>query len=189
VPGRTFDVAGQVTFALAATLTQLAKESQAASIKEIEHDFTVRNNWDQPSNAMGVKVLPATKDDLSSSVATRADWLIPHEEGTDKTPLRVGGMLAIPTESVRRTKRDIIRKNQRPRALSKAFVLKTRNGPVIAMWQGRGKTRKLVVLYRLKPRARIRKQSTLVAPTVKVFERRFSPVFEEQLRKALATAR
>ncbi|HYY96832.1 MAG TPA: hypothetical protein VE713_20170 [Pyrinomonadaceae bacterium] len=190
MPGRTFDVAGQMTFALAATLTGVAKEAQAASIKEIEHDFTVRNTWDQPSNAMGIKALPATKEDLSSAVATRADWLIPHEEGTDKTPLRAGGQLAIPTAAVRRTKRDIIQRSQRPRALgSKAFVLKTRNGPVIARWQGRGKNRKLVVLYRLRPRARIRKQSTVVVPTVKVFEKRFNPVFEEQLRKALATAR
>lgn len=189
MPAKPFDVAGQVTFALAATLTQLAKEAQTADIASIENTFTVRNNWDRPSNAMGVKVLPATKDDLSSAVVTRADWLIPHEEGTDKTPLRVGGMLAIPTKEVRRTKRDIIRKNQRPRALSKAFILKTRNGPVIAMWQGRGKNRDLVVLYRLRPRAHIRKQSTLVAPTVKVFEKRFNPVFEEQLRKAVATAR
>jgi hypothetical protein len=190
VPGRTFDVAKQVTFALAATLTAVAKEAQAASIKEIERDFTVRNTWDQPGNAMGIKALPATKDDLTSAVATKADWLIPHEEGTDKTPLRAGGQLAIPTAAVRRTKRDIIQKSQRPRALgSKAFVLKTRNGPVLALWQGRGKNRKLAVLYRLKARARIRRQSTVVAPTVKVFEKRFNPVFEEQLRKALATAR
>jgi hypothetical protein len=190
VPGRTFDVAGQVTFALAATLTAVAKEASAASVKEIERDFTVRNTWDQPGNAMGIKALPATKGDLSSAVATRADWLIPHEEGEDKTPRRAGGNLAIPTVDVRRTKRDIIQRSQRPRALAgKAFVLKTRNGPVLARWQGRGKNRRLVVLYRLKPRARIRKQSTVVAPTVRTFERRFDPIFAEQLRKALATAR
>ncbi|HEX3560375.1 MAG TPA: hypothetical protein VHU19_14300 [Pyrinomonadaceae bacterium] len=189
MPGKTFDLSRQVTFALAATLTTVAKEAQAASIKEIERDFTVRNNWDQPGNAMGIKALPATKDDLSAAVATKADWLIPHEEGTDKTPLRIGGQLAIPTTAVRRTKRDIIRKNQRPRALSRAFLLKTKNGPVIAQWQGRGKNRKLVVLYHLKPRAKIRKQSTVVTPTVKVFEKRFDAIFFDQLKKAVATAR
>lgn len=189
MPGRSFDVAGQLTFALAATLTAVAKESQAAAVASIESTFTVRNNWDRPSNAMGVKVPPATKDDLSSAVATRADWLITHEEGEDKVPTRAGGQLAIPTTDVRRTKRDIIQRSQRPRALSKAFVLRTRRGPVLAQWKGRGAQRKLVVLYRLKPRAHIRKQSTVVAPTVRTFERRFNPIFEEQMRKAMATAR
>jgi hypothetical protein len=190
VAGKPFNLAKQVTFALAATLTTLAKEAQTASIASIEGVFTVRNNWNKPSNAMGIKVLPATKDDLSSAVATRADWLIPHEEGEDKKPRRAGGQLAIPTSNVRRTKRDIIQKSQRPRALAgKAFKLKTPNGIVLARWQGRGKSRKLVILYRLKPHARIRKQSTVVAPTVKVFETRFNVVFDQQLRKAMATAR
>jgi hypothetical protein len=35
----------------------------------------------------------------------------------------------------------------------------------------------------------IRKQSTLVEPTVKVFGRRFDKVFEAQLRRALATSK
>jgi hypothetical protein len=185
---RQFSLAKQVAFALAATLTALAKEAQAASVASIEDTFTVRNNWDKPSTALGIKALPATKDDLTSAVATRADWL--HEEARTKTPLRAGGQLAIPTSGVRRTKRDIIQRAQRPKALAgKAFRLKTRNGPVLAYRKGRGKKKELVVLYRLKPSARIRKQSTLVEPTVKVFERRFDKVFESQLRRALATAR
>jgi hypothetical protein len=185
---RQFNLAKQVTFALAATLTAVAREAQAASVASIEDTFTVRNNWDKPSNAMGIKALAATKDDLSAALVTRADWL--HEEARKKEPLRSGGLLAIPTAQVRRTKRDIIQRSQRPKALAgKAFRLKTRNGPVLAKWQGRGKNKKLVVLYRLKPSARIRKQSTLVEPTVKVFEKRFDKVFEQQLRRALATAK
>lgn len=187
---KPFNLAKQVAFALSATLTALAKEAQTASVSSIESTFTVRNNWDKPSNAMGIKALPASKDDLSAAVVTRADWLTGHEEGEDKRPTRLGGNLAIPTEDVRRTKRDIIQRGQRPRALAgKAFVLKTRNGPVLAKWQGRGKNKRLVILYRLKSHARIRKQSTVVAPTVKVFEKRFNPAFEQQLRKAIATAR
>lgn len=188
MPQRQFNVAKQVTFALAATLTAVAREAQAVSVASIEETFTVRNNWDKPSNAMGVKALPATKTDLSSAVATRADWL--HEEDRTKEAQRSGGSLAIPTAAVRRTKRDIIQRSQRPKALGgKAFVLKSRTGPVLVRRQGRGKHKKLVVLYRLKPSARIRKQSTLVEPTVRVFERRFDRVFEQNLRRALATAR
>jgi hypothetical protein len=188
MPQRQFNVAKQVTFALAATLTAVAREAQAASVASIESTFTVRNNWDKPSNAMGIKALAATKDDLTAAVATRADWL--HEEARVKQPQRPGGELAIPTANVRRSKRDIIQRSQRPKALgAKAFVVKTRNGPVLAYRRGRGKNKQLVFLYRLKPSARIRKQSTLVEPTVRVFERRFGTIFEQQLRKAMATAR
>lgn len=187
---KTFDLAKQMTFALAATLTQLAKESQSASIKEIEHDFTVRNNWDKPSNAMGVKILAATKDDLSSAVATRADWLIAHEEGLLKTP--AGQFLAVPGSNVRRTKRDIVQRGQRPKALrgKRDVVLPLKKGGYgLFVRKGRGKNERLVFMYRLIKSAKIKKQSTVVAPTVKTFERRFNTVFDEQLRKAVATAK
>src|ERR1051325_8679535 len=142
---RQFSLAKQVTFALAATLTAVAREAQAASVASIENTFTVRNSWDKPSNARGVKALPASKDDLSSAVASRADWLIDHEEGETKTPMRAGGLLAIPTSDVRRSKRDIIQRSQRPKALgAKAFVVKTRNGPVLAYPRGGGKNKQLV---------------------------------------------
>jgi hypothetical protein len=187
MPQRQFNLAKQVTFALTATLTALAREAQAASVASIESTFTVRNNWDKPSNAMGVKALAATKDDLTSAVATRADWL--HEETRPKIPF--GNYIAIPTKNVRRSKRDIIQKGQRPKNLRRAFVIKTRKQGVAMLFQrrGRGKRSEIVAMYKLIPRALIRKQSTLVEPTVKVFERRFDKVFESQLRRALATAR
>ena len=183
---KKFDTAKQVTFALASALTAVAKEAQAASIGSIESTFTVRNNWDKPSNAMGVKVLPATKTDLSAAVATRADWL--HEEMRPKIPF--GNYIAIPTENVRRSKRDIIQKGQRPKNLRRAFVIKTKSGAAMLFQRkGRGKRGEIVAMYKLVPRALIRKQSTLVEPTVETFEKRFDPLFEQMLRKALATAK
>lgn len=186
-----FNVARQFTFALASTLTALAKEAQGEVIRSIERTFTVRNTWDKPSNAMGIKVLPATKADLSAAVVTRADWLTGHEEGEDKVPARAGGNLAIPTGNVRRNKRDIIRRGQRPNALrgKRSFVLKTRSGPVLYQRQGRGKNSRLVALYRLRPRARLKRRSTVVEPTVRVFEKRFDALFYLNLKKALATAK
>ena len=186
---RQIDTAKQVRFALATTLTSLAKEAQHASVSETERAFTVRNNWLQPSNAMGIKVLPASKEDLSAAVATRADWLVPFQEGGTKTPK--GANLAIPTKNVRRTKRDVIRKTQRPNALrgKRTFLLPTKNGLVLFQRKGRGKRSTITALYRLKPSARIQKRSTVVEPTLRVFGRRFDGVFEGQLRKAFATAR
>lgn len=186
---KQIDTAKQVRFALASALTAVAKEAQFASISSVERAFTVRNNWLQPSNAMGLKVLAATKEDLSAAVVTRADWLVLHEEGGTKKP--AGSSLAIPTRNVRRTKRDMIRRTQRPKALrgKRTFVLPTKNGPVLFQRKGRGKRSTVTALYRLKPSARIRRQSTVVEPTARVFERRFDAVFEGQLRRAFRTAR
>ncbi len=190
MPAKTFDAAKQVTFALAATLTAVAKEAQKGVIGSIEHTFTVRNTWLQPSNRFGIKVLPATKDDLTAAVATAADWLVGHEEGADKLPR--GQFLAIPSANVRRTKRDIVQKGQRPQALrGKRDVVLPLKGGGMGLFQrrGRGKNERLVFLYRLVKRAHIRKQPTVVPPTVKVFEQRFNSLFEQKLREAIRTAR
>jgi hypothetical protein len=189
VPVKTFDVAKQFGYALATALTAVAIEARDSSIKSIESAFTIRNNWDKPSNAMGIKALPATKDDLSSAVATRADWLIPHEEGGIKTPQ--GRFIAVPSANVRRTKRDIIRKGQRPKALrGKAFVLHFKKGGYgLFQRKGRGKNSQLIFLYRLIKTAKIKKRPTVIPATVKTFERRFDAIFYDKLRDALKTAK
>jgi hypothetical protein len=211
VAGRQFNAAKQVTFALASTLTAVAKEAQAASVSDVEGTFTVRNNWVKPSNAMGVRVLPASKADLTAAVVTRADWLNLHEVGGSKTPS--GRHLAIPTENVKRTKRDIVKRDQRPGALrgKRDVVLPLKGGghglfqrrpgsgkiidPLVRRdTQGRflkrrRETSRLVFMYRLTRRAHIRRQSTMVEPTTRVFEKRFDAVFDRKLREAFRTAR
>lgn len=187
---RQFNTAKQVTFALASTLTAVAKEAQAASISDIGETFTVRNNWVQPSNAMGVKVLPASKQDLSAAVVTRADWLTLHEVGGTKRP--EGRNVAIPSDNVRRTKRDLVRRSQRPKALrgKRDVVLPLRRGGHgLFQRRGKGPRGRLVFLYRLTPSARIRKESTVVEPTARVFEKRFDAIFERKLRQAFRMAK
>lgn len=188
--GKPINVVKQVTFALAQTLTGVVKEAQGVAISDIESTFTVRNNWDRPSNAMGIKALPATKTDLSAALVTRADWLIPHEDGEDKVP--EGRSLAIPSKNVRRTKRDIIGRSQRPKALrGKRDVLLPLRGGGLGLFQRKGRkaNSRLVFLYTLAKRARIRKQPTVVEPTVNVVEKKFDKLFYENLKKALRSAR
>lgn len=187
---QSFDVAKQVRFALAKSLTAVAKLGQAASISDIEATFTVRNGWDRPSNAMGVKALPATKTDLSAAVVTRAGWLIHHERGEDKVP--DGRHLAIPSKNVRRTKRDIVQRSQRPKALrGKRDVVLPLKGGGLGLFQrrGRGRNSQLVFLYTLGRRARIPRQPTVIETTVRVFERRFGDLFHKNLKEAFRTAR
>lgn len=189
--GRQFNVAKQVTFALASALTATAKEAQSASVADIEGTFTVRNNWDKPSNAMGVKVLPASKTDLSAAVVTRADWLNLHERGGIKVP--GGRFLAIPTSNVRRTKRDIVQRGQRPKALvgKRDFVIRTkRNGKAILFQRrGRKKNSHIVAMYVLDKKAPIKKRSTFREPVVLTVEKRFDALFERKMREAFRTAK
>lgn len=187
---QTFNAEKQVRFAISKSLTQTAKEAQKAVLRDIDATFTVRNNWSQPSNAMGVKALPASKSDLSAAVATRADWLIPHEEGEDKVP--EGRHLTVPSTNVRRTKRDIVARAQRPRALrgKRDLVLPLKGGGLgLFQRRGRGKGSKLVFLYTMARRARIRRQPTVVEPTVRTFEKKFDGLLEKNLREAFRTAR
>jgi hypothetical protein len=134
-----------------------------------------------------------------------ADWIVPHEQGTDKAPS--GRHLAVPTEQVRRNKRLIIPRNQRPKGLgAKVFVLQTRKGPVLAQrlkqyarYQGPtlkgGPTRRrkslgrtaLMILYGLEPKARIRKQPTFFPPIQKVADRRLNANVRTEVARALAT--
>src|SRR5258707_820967 len=100
----------QTTFALASSLTMVAKEAQAETVKEIRGTFTVRSNWDKPSNVFGIRIKGATKQNLVAIVGTAAYWLekfVQEPPGSIVIKLPQGEFLAIPTSNVRRTKRDL----------------------------------------------------------------------------------
>jgi hypothetical protein len=177
-----------IQFGTAMGLTQTAKDGQSAVRSALKGTFTLRNSWSEPSNKFGIKIKPATKDDLSAEVRTMADWLNIHEEGGIKHAQ--SGRLAIPTDNVRRNKRLIIPRNQRPKGLArKAFVLMTKKGPVLAQRISRGKRKGLIVLYGLETSARIKKQSTFYDPIKKVVAARLNINIEAGIQKALDTMR
>lgn len=183
----------QTTFALASSLTLTAKEIQTATIKKIEGSFTVRSNWNKPSNIFGVRIKPATKQKLLTVIGTAADWLekfVREPEGSIVLKLPHGDFLAIPTTNVRRTKRDIIRATQRPQKLRGrrdiVLPMKSGRGFVLFQEQGRGVNVKRVPLYILVPRAKIREKDVLFGPAKAVFQKRFAAIYAVQLRKAFA---
>lgn len=183
----------QTIFALASGLTLTAKEIQAATIKEIEGSFTVRTNWDKPSNIFGVRIKPATKQKLDAWIGTAADWLekfIKEPAGSIVLKLPQGEFLAIPTSNVRRTKRDLIRATQRPQAIrgKRDVLLPMKSGKGFVLFQAKGPRGRgnLVALYFLVPRAKIREKDVLFGPATKVFQRRFGAIYYQQLRKAFA---
>ena len=177
-----------IAFGTARGLTQTAKDAQAASIEAIQSTFTTRGQWFRQNMRHGIKITPATPAKLQSEVKTAADWLEPHETGSDKTPR--GKNLAVPTENVRRTKRMVIPRGQRPRGLgAKAFVMQTRRGPVLAERVTRGKNKGIRILYGLEKRVKIRKQSTFSEPIRKTVDRKLRKNINDSIAQALRTMR
>lgn len=178
----------QIVYAAARALTRSAQQSQAAAIDAIKRTFTTRGSWYLPGSRFGVRIQPATKARLESAVKTLADWLIPHETGQDKTAAG-GGLLAIPLVGrgrPRPSQSAKVRRDLKPRALGgKSVVLNTRRGPVLFQKQ-RGR---LAALYGLERRARIRRRSTVIEPTVETVDRRFGDNLAEALAEALRTAK
>lgn len=181
-------VVRQFQFGTAVGLTRLAKHAQKDIKQELRSQFTIRNKWPDVG-PLAIRITPATKNDLTSEVKTAAGFLRPHEEGTAKTPLS-GKSIAVPTENVRRNKRLIIPRGQRPKGLGgKAFVLETKHGPVLAQRITRGPRKGLVVLYGLEPSVRIKKRSTFNEPARKAAKQHGPRFINEGIHYALKTAK
>jgi len=181
-------IAKQIDFGTAKGLTDTAKAAQKASIAAIKSTFTTRGNWMEPSNRFGVRVTPARRDKLTAEVHTAADWLKPHETGEDKRART--GNVAVPTDQVRRNKRMIIPRGQRPKGLAaKAFKLQTKHGVVLAQRLKRGKRKGLIVLYGLEPSVKIKRQSTFYEPIEKAVKDNLRQNIAAGIRFALATRR
>lgn len=179
----------QLPFGIARGLTKTVKGAQSEILSTVPREFTVRGNWLKPSNKFGIKIKPATKRDLTAEVGTNADWLKLHESGGTKKPS--GSNIAIPTVNVKRTKRDIIRRAQRPNALrgKRDVVLKTKKGAVLFQRKFKGKRSKLVPLYNLESRARIRQNSTVKKPGLKFIRRHLVRNISESLNDAMKNAK
>lgn len=182
-------VAKQLNFATAFALTQTAKDGQSASIRAIRENFTLRSDWSDPKNKMGVRIKPAKKNDLTAEVKTASAFLEKFEDGTDKLPR--GKRIAIPTENVRRNKRDIITKANRPAALrgKRTFLMETKAGLVLFQRKFTGKRSKIVPLYVLKPRAKTPKKPSFYQPIGEIARKNLVRNFNEAMKKAMETAK
>lgn len=179
----------QIRFATAVALTKTAKQAQTAAIGTIKSNFTIRNNWVEPQNKLGVRITPAKKDNLQADVKTNAEFLKKFETGADKLPR--GKRLAIPTANVRRNKKDIIPRSMRPSALrdKRTFVVNTKSGPVLFQRKFKGKRSQIVALYNLEPKAKIKRRPSFYMPIERVARANFNRNFDEAVKNAFATAK
>jgi len=197
------DLDKQSTFACASALTLTGKEIQTANVRAIDEAFTVRNEWDK-RGPLAVKVKPATKQNLTAWIGTAFEELekfVEQTAGSYVIKVPRGEFVAIPTGNVRRTKRDIIRAMQRPRNLrgKRDVVLPMRKGNGLVLFQRqrgpspnskyRGVKSHLTALYILVPRVKVKEVDVMFGPAVKIYRDRFGKIFEQQMAKALATAK
>jgi hypothetical protein len=189
----------ELPFALAKALTKTAQDVQAKVISGLPSRFTLRTKWFQPNTPFGFKIEKATKTNLVAKVYTRAPWMQLQETGGVKQA--PGKRLAIPflerpgtrpgvVFGVKRTKRDLIMKSQKPQALgSKAFILKGKKGDLLAMRTGRGKRSILRILYGLEPKANIKARLHFAETAQQVVDQGWRRNFEDAIAYALRTSR
>lgn len=181
----------QLVFAVAKSLTQVAKLGQAAAIEGIKNELTVRTEWYLPGRKYGVRIKTATKTDLSAEVKSAADWLAAIETGETHTPTGGRSMIAVPTSAVQPTGQEIIRRALRPRGsqLKKAFIIKTTDGRQLLVKRVGPRPRDLKVYYVLEPQTKRPKKHPFTQAVVRTVQQRFGPVFAENFKQALASAK
>lgn len=190
----------QLPFALSLALNNVAIDAQLALRDHFSEVFTIR----RPSFVLkqGAKIFKfSSKRDLSvvMGVDDKADFLTKFERGDVKKPTQASS-LAIPVD-VRRNKRDLITRGNRPRQLldrlgqkrgaGGVFRLTHREGklvPGIYQRTGRGGRGGVKLLFASTPKAQtppVLKFAFVIGKTV---EKKFQLNFDKAMARALATS-
>lgn len=176
---------GELRFGIAKGLTSLANGVREKVKEELPQKFTLRTQW-WSRGPYAIKTDKATKSTLTSRVYTDAPWMRLQEEGGIKTAN--GKRLALPMPGVKRTKRDLIRSSQKPKALSKAFHIKTKTGhDMLAVRTGRGKRSTLQLMWMLERSAKIKQRFGFKQTAQNVVDRVGLLHLSEGIRYALET--
>lgn len=200
-------IASNLPKATALALTKTVQDSQTEVQKELPRLFTIRGPWWEKTNKFGIKIKAADKKaiPITAEIGTDADWLELHEGGgikqrkntaafrkaaaanTNESFQRlVSGknLIAIPTQNVRRTKRQIIQKSQKPSSLKKAFAVTTKRGNILILNRA-NKRSKPLPMYLLRKTAKISNESAVIEPTIKVVAKNINKNFNAALDKVL----
>lgn len=196
----------QFPFAVANTLNRIAFDFRDAERRDIEGRFIIRRPW----VVQGVQVPAgqlARKDRLQVRVEVerKRDFLAKFEPGGVKRA-RGGGSIAIPDDQTFR-RSQVVPKAKRPKAFQFA-VHRTKSGKVqfkgkdrtfivelstfealVFQRTGRGRRSDLRLLYRFTRGVNIAPDLRFRARADQVFKASYGRIFQEELVKALKTAR
>lgn len=173
----------QIPFTTSVAINKTAENIRDEIIKTLPNKFTLRTSWWKPRTRYGFNVKPSNKRYLTAEVYTRAPWMISHEYGEIRRPR--GTAFAVPTENVKRTKKQLISKAQKPRALQYAFIVQSRKGAVLAQ-RIRGALR---VMYGLEKQAPIKATLGFAATANRVANKLLMRNIEDAVEYAMRTAK
>lgn len=180
----------QLPFATARALTWTARDAQGDMRQRLPGVFTLRNNFVRGS----IRFTAARKNNLSAEVGSlrqphqgggNTDFLELHETSGTKRPR--GRHVAVPM-SVRRTKRGIIKKAERPKALigqPDIFKKTYKTGAQGILRRPKNRREKPTLLYLLLPSAPIEEAFGLEKTVQKTVQNRFDRNFYRSLAEAV----
>ena len=181
------DIGKQLPFALSKGINTTAEKARTATLEGAKSTLNLRGSWYNPRTKYGFNIKLATKTNLIADIYTKADWMVMQEDGGIKT---AKGLIAIPTNDVRRNKKDIITKGNRPRMAKGAFKIKMKNGrEAIAKEAGRGKKKRLVILYWLEKQATIKGVYKFHDIAIDTFNKNISSDMNDAIDYAIRTAK
>ena len=178
----------QIRFATAVALTRTAQDAQEEVRRQLPERFTIRTGW----LAKGIRIQPARKNTLESSVRVLDDFMTLQETGGLKRS-RSGDSLAVPV-GARPTPRSVTRPGKFPGALLKKprhFIAAFHDDPQThAVWRRGGrKGRKVKLMYVFADQVRLEPRFDFMETVKLVVEARFEGNFSDAMQEALASAR
>lgn len=186
----------KILYGTARGLTRTAKDAQVVMKTRVAQLFTLRTTW-WDKGPWAIKVDMATKTSLMARLSTAAVWMQLHETGGIKQ--MQGKDLIIPilykpstspnvVFGAKRSKRDLILKSQLPRNLgAKIFEIPSHSGPLLARVLGKGKNRKLNIMYALEKSSKIKPRLDFVQTSLAVARNNIHQNITEEIQKALAS--
>jgi hypothetical protein len=196
----------QVPFAAAGGLTDTAFDAKAGVVAEMPSRFTIRRPW----ITQGVRVIPATKQKLEATVYDKDPFMGLQETGGTKASIHkrvfdYGDYLAIPLDA-RKTKSDVVAKQDWPQNLVDPFILTARDGRKylavhsitsgksgpVNVSRARGKQRRDTgtrLMYVLVPRVEMKARLSLGMIGARVSADRWPINFATRMAQGVATAK
>lgn len=161
-------VTRQIPFAVAKTLTDVAKQAQEEVRKSIREKFFIRKKSGGFESSIRIK--SATKTNLTAEVYTMAAFAALQQTGGIKQAK--GGRLAIPSyQEISQVKKRTDSNSPSSYLAGDAFKMKTKSGQeVIASRKGK----ELKILYFLRKNAQIDKRFDMIEQATKTVQNRFS---------------
>lgn len=173
----------QIPFATARALTWTAQDAQKRLIKKIPSIFNVTKKWWLKQQPTGIKIKPAKKNHLVSSVYTNAYFAERQEEGGTRRPTKSKN-LVIPTKKVPKSRR---KAGGATVMLKGKKVFSTARG--IYRRKGGKKSKSLELLYHKEKSANIKPRFNFKQTVRTIATRTFKRNFLKSLANALKTAR